>query len=119
MYRRNQKMIAVLLLLFFSLGICGCQDKARRPITDKNELAPEAVKYDKEPTISLYRKKADSKEDIKLEKELEVLLNSEKLKELFSEGIEELKQNTIINGKTNLGWSVIDMFFKVSNYVRG
>jgi stage II sporulation protein D len=77
LYRKNQKMIAVLLLLFFALGICGCQDKARRPIADKNELAPEVVKYDKEPTISLYRKKADSKEDIKLEKYIQGVVAAE------------------------------------------
>lgn len=77
MYNKSQKLITVLLLLFFFLGIGGCQNQARRPVTDKDKLTDEVVKYDKEPTISLYRKKADSKEDIKLEKYIQGVVAAE------------------------------------------
>ncbi len=77
MHRRSKKLTAILLLLIFLAGITGCQSQARRPAAEKTKLAEEVVKYDKEPTISLFRKADGSKEDIKLEKYVQGVVAAE------------------------------------------
>jgi len=75
----SRKLTAIILLLAFLLGICGCQAQARRPQTDEADvkLAEEVAKYDNEPTISLFRKADGSKEDIKLEKYVQGVVAAE------------------------------------------
>lgn len=77
MHSRSKKLTAIFLLLIFFTGISGCQSQARRPATDKTKLAEEVVKYDKEPTISLFRKADGSKEEIKLEKYVQGVVAAE------------------------------------------
>lgn len=75
---RSTRIAALLLLLVLLVGITGCQEQARRPEQNKNvKLAPEVTKYDKEPTISLYRKDTDSKENIKMEEYLKGVVAAE------------------------------------------
>lgn len=73
---RGHKIIAFLLFIVLILGVTACQQQARRPQV-KGDLAPEVTKYDKEPTISLYRKDDKSKEDIKLEKYIKGVVAAE------------------------------------------
>lgn len=76
MLNNRLKITTFFVLLIFLAGISGCQSQARRP-QPKGDLAPEVTKYDKEPTISLYRKDDKSKEDIKLEKYIKGVVAAE------------------------------------------
>lgn len=78
LFNNRLRITALVILLIFLPGITACQSEAaRRPATDKSKLAEEVVKYDQEPTISLYRKADGSKENIKLEEYIQGVVAAE------------------------------------------
>lgn len=76
MYMRKNRwlMLAVILVLIAGL-LAGCQQKAQKPAPQK--LSSEVAKYDKEPTITLYRKATKAKEEVKLEEYLKGVVAAE------------------------------------------
>jgi stage II sporulation protein D len=78
-----KKLTALLVLLLFTAVLCisGCQQAAKKPAPSRVQtpakIAPEVLKYKKEPTISLYRSATGAKEQIKLEEYIKGVVAAE------------------------------------------
>lgn len=70
-----QWLLLATLLVYTAGVLAGCQPAAQKP--DPRKMAPEVAKYDKEPTISLYRKEKNTKEEMKLEEYLKGVVAAE------------------------------------------
>lgn len=72
---RKPKWLLLAALVYMTVVLAGCQQAAQKP--DSQKMAPEVAKYDKEPTISLYRKDTKAKEEVKLEEYLKGVVAAE------------------------------------------
>lgn len=68
-------LVLAALLVYMASILAGCQQASQKP--DPQKMSPEVAKYDKEPTISLYRKATNKKEEVKLEEYLKGVVAAE------------------------------------------
>lgn len=71
------KKLCCSLLVLLLLGLVGCAKEPSPAPKKPVKLAPEVKKYDKEPTITLYRSATGAKEEIKLEEYLKGVVAAE------------------------------------------
>mgnify|MGYP001465463721 CR=1 FL=1 len=74
--KRLTELLIVFLIYAFMLTLSGCQQQAKQPAKPL-QLSAEVKKYNKEPSISLYRTATGAKQEIKLEEYLKGVLAAE------------------------------------------